>query len=879
MKLHISYPDKADIDGLEQKWSKAWDANGVFKFDASAPKEKIYAIDTPPPTVSGSLHIGHVFSYTHTDIIARFKRMSGFEIFYPMGWDDNGVPTERRVQNYYGVRCDPSLSYDPGFRPGDSNGDQSPVSRRNFIELCEELTNEDEKAFEHLWRLLGLSVDWSHTYTTVGPRARMVSQRSFAQMYAKGKVYAAEAPTLWDVDFRTAVAQAELEDREIQGNYHRVAFLRENGERLTIETSRPELIAACVAIVVHPDDVRYKDLVGSTIWTPLFRVPLRVFAHPLADPERGTGVAMVSTFGDLTDVTWWKELNLPLRTIVGRDGRLAKELPFGDEDWPSADPAAANAAYRPLGGKTSQQARKLVTEALREHGYLLEEPRAVTHAVKFYEKGDRPLEVVTSRQWYVRTLSLRDRLLELGRQLNWYPSHMSVRYENWVNGLNADWNISRQRFFGIPIPVWYPLDEDGAPVYRSPIVAEEETLPIDPQIDVPPGYSESQRDIPGGFTADPDVMDTWATSSLSPQLSGGWGDDDSLFAKIFPMDLRPQGQDIIRTWLFYTVLRSEIATGRLPWANATISGFVLDPDRKKMSKSKGNVVTPLPLLEKHGADALRYWAANGRPGADTAADEGQMRVGRRLAIKIANASRFVLSIAALSQETPMGGYVPCTPLDAAFLNALGEVIDSATGALNRYDYTQAIEVTERFFWDFCDNYLELVKVRAYGSDSTDGGDLERTFSARATLLTGLSVLLRLLAPFVPYVTEEAWSWWNEGSIHRASWPASGNVPRLYQDLVGRLGGLSIRESALPPIQKDLYFITSETLSSIRKAKSENKLSMKATVKLARVTRTQAETVLLGLSEADLRAAGVVEVLDLVIGDEPAIEVVFSSPVL
>jgi valyl-tRNA synthetase len=890
-------PDKPALEGLEAAWSKRWVEEGPYHFDPTATRERVYSIDTPPPTVSGSLHMGHVFSFTHTDTIARYKRMRGYAVWYPMGWDDNGLPTERRVQNYYGVRCDPSLPYVAAYVPpvegGLPKGEQPvAISRPNFVELCEQLTAEDERAFEDIFRYLGLSVDWRNLYTTIGERARRTSQLAFLHLVRKGEAYSAEAPTLWDVDFRTAVAQAELADRERPGAFHTLAFHRSDGEDFLIDTTRPELLPACVAVVVHPSDERYKALVGSHVTTPLFGASVPVVEHALAQPDKGTGAAMVCTFGDLTDVIWWRELGLPVRAIVGRDGRL---LPAAPEGLSEAGAALYSAE---LAGKTVAAAQRRLVELLRESAEMRGEPRPITHVVKYYERGDRPLEIVTSRQWWIRTLPHQEALLMLGRDLHWHPAYMRARYEDWVSGLNSDWLVSRQRFYGVPFPVWYRLDEAGLPVHSEPLFPPEEDLPIDPTTDVPEGYSPQDRGVPGGFTADPDVMDTWATSSLTPEIAGGWEDRvaGKRWEHLFPMDLRPQGHDIIRTWLFSTVVRSYLEFGRLPWSNAAISGWILDPDRKKMSKSVGNVVTPRGLLEQHGSDAVRYWAASGRPGTDTAFEETQMTVGRKLALKMMNASKFVLSpklwggnggtgpgsggpepgeaspkptpaeptaaeTAGIASAAVLRPELAVDPVDVALLTSLNELVSVATRAFEDYDYARALERTEAWFWDFCDNYLELVKSRAYGEMG-----LERATSARTALAVSLSTLLRLFAPVMPFVTEEIWSWWQEGSVHRAPWPQTSD---------GAVGPVALAAtiSAAADGTGEVYTRAVELLAAIRRAKSEARVGPRSPVERVSVCGPAEQVFALRLVEDDLRAAqNVAELVLTVAGDGEAASV-------
>ncbi len=838
-------PEKPTIDGLEAKWRARWEADGTYRFDRSKPRAEVFSIDTPPPTVSGSLHPGHVFSYTHTDLVARYQRMRGKEVFYPMGWDDNGLNVERRVQLVTGTIVDPTLPYDASFvRPEkvDPKARPVPVSRPNFIELCEEVVPQFEAEYHDLWSNVGLSVDWDHTYTTIGTKATRTSQRGFLRLVARGLAHRAESPTLWDVDMKTSVAQAELKDQEIAGAYHKLVFTGPDGSPLLIDTTRPELLPACVAVVAHPDDERYQPLFGQTATTPLFGVEVPIVAHRLAEPDKGTGVAMICTFGDTTDVTWWRELSLPIRAVVQRDGRL-REVTWGEDGWPSVDPPAAQSAYDELAGKTVKQAQKRIVELLTDAGAIDGEIRPITHPVKFWENGTRPLEIVTSQQWFIRYPD-KGEMLARGKELTWWPDFMRVRYEDWVNGLIGDWNITRQRFFGVPFPVWYPIDDDGVTDFLAPILADEAALPVDPTTAVPPGYEESQRNQPGGFAADPDVMDTWATSSLSPQIVCGWEDDPDLFERTFPMDLRPQAHEIIRTWLFSTVVRSHYEHDSLPWANAAISGFIVDPDRKKISKSLGNMPDdPVVLLERHGADAVRYWSANGRPGMDMAFHEDQMKIGRRLAIKLLNASKFALGIG-----DPAAGAQITEPIDRSMLIGLAALVDEATAAFERFDYARALERTEAHFWSFCDDYLELVKNRAYSDEP--GAE-----SAKAALRVALEALLKLFAPFLPYVTEEVWSWWQEGSIHRSTWPAS-------DDLRASAG-------AGDPL---VLAVAADVLTEVRRAKSEAKLSMRAAVDKVTVTDTPERLGALDDVALDVRGAGVIDQLFFAKGDAFAVEV-------
>ena len=815
-------PDRVGVDGLEAKWRKVWDEDGTYTFHDPGERKAVYSIDTPPPTVSGHLHVGHVFSYTHTDIIARFKRMNGYEVLYPMGWDDNGLPTERRVQNYYGVRVDTSLKYDPDFVPPfeGTEGkkiqakDQVPISRKNFIELCEKLTAQDEKQFEELWRQLGLSIDWKQTYHTIGEHPQRVAQKAFLRNLERGEAYQKDAPGLWDVTFQTAVAQAELESREYPGFYHRIAFhFEETGETIYIETTRPELLPACVALIAHPDDERYKPYFGKMVTSPLFNVKVPVLAHPAAEKDKGAGIAMCCTFGDMTDVEWWRDLHLPTRSIIQRNGRIVMDTP----DWIHDE--KGREYFAGLAGKTTFSARKQIVEDLKETGDMDGEPKPTMRMTNFYEKGDKPLEIVTSRQWYLENggtnKALNVELIERGKELNFHPDFMRVL-------------ISRQRFFGVPFPLWYPLDANGEPDYSNPLTPSEDRLPIDPTIDVPEGYSEDQRDQPNGFMAEPDIMDTWATSSLTPQIVTKWAEpgeeNERFFKSTFPMDLRPQGQDIIRTWLFSTIDRADLENHCLPWANATLSGWILDPDHKKMSKSKGNVVVPNKPIEQFGADAVRYWAASARLGLDATYDEGQMKIGRRLAIKLLNATKFALAIGREDENHHVGEGATASwdpkdvtePLDRAAMAKMAKVVYDATESLNNYEHSKALETIEDFFWQFCDDYIELVKNRAYGTAESTGVEPspQAVKSARTTLGLGLDAFARLLAPFLPYTAEEVWSWMHagEGSVHHAPWPK----PITYA-------------TAAFKASPELLTQAGAALTALRGIKSKAKVSMKTPI--------------------------------------------------
>jgi valyl-tRNA synthetase len=788
------------MSDAEQRWRTFWEERGTYSYDPMRGRDETFVVDTPPPTVSGALHIGHVFSYTHTDLITRYKRMRGFNIFYPMGWDDNGLPTERRVQNVFNVRCDPTLPYDPDLKlEFGREGETLVVSRRNFIELCDEVVKEDETKFKELWQRLGLSVDWSYNYATIDEHCRYVSQYSFLRVLEKGEAELREAPTMWDIDFQSAVAQAEVEDRERDGEFHRIRFEIDGGGGFVVATTRPELLPACIAVAAHPDDDRYRDLLGGTAITPLFGAVVPIVADENADPTKGTGILMICTFGDSADVDKWRELGVPAREVIGRDGRI-KPAPWGEDHWVSNDSDAARTAQDKLAGLFVNQARREIVAMLDAVGATDGAPEKTRRMVKFFEKGDRPLEFVVSRQWFINVLDKKDKLIEQGRKITWRPDMFRKRYEDWVAGLNQDWSVARQRYFGVPIPVWYGLDSDGEIDYSKLILPRKEDLPVDPSAETPHGFTDDQRGVPGGFVGDPDVFDTWATSSLTPVITSGWPDDTERHRSLYPTDLRPQAHDIIRTWAFTTITRSYLEDGSIPWHNAAISGWILDPDRKKMSKSKGNVVIPTQPLDDFGADAVRYWSASARLGVDTAFDTKVFKEGKRLVTKLRNAARLV-------QGFEGEGGDPTQILDRALIARLRGLVENVTASWEDWDHAGALAATETWFWgDFCDNYLELSKTRAYAGDP----------SALGTLRTALDVVVRLFAPILPYITEEIY---NTGrteptSVHRADWPTPSELPDAEDD--------------------GSFDAAVAVLTQIRKAKSEAKVSLRVPVERAAV---------------------------------------------
>jgi valyl-tRNA synthetase len=857
-------PDRLDAKLIEKKWQNYWADKKVFAFRNDLPKADTFVIDTPPPTVSGLLHMGHVFSYTQADFVARFQRMSGKDVFYPMGFDDNGLPTERLVEKIIGKKAGVYES---------ENGHGS------FVNKCREVVDEAEKEFEILFNSIALSVDWEQKYQTISPESQKISQASFVDLHQKKLVEKKFEPVFWDVSDRTALAQADLIDKEVEGVMNEIEFgIDGSDEKIIIMTTRPELLPACVAVMVHPDDVRYEHLHGKFAITPLFGVKVQIIPDPDVQLDKGTGAVMCCTFGDETDIRWWKRHNLEVRLMIERDGKISScdgddkiiSVIYDDVSLDSApliwsisssesvDVVNFKRNYSLISGKNIKLAKEIVIETLRAQNFLLKQEK-ITRAVKCAERSGVPIEILAVPQWFIKILDKKEELKAKAAECNWFPEYMKVRVDQWIDGLSWDWCISRQRFFGVNFPVWYSkrVGEEG-----KILVADIDQLPCDPNVDLPRGYSRDE------VSAETDIMDTWATSSISPQLSSKGisaeiSFDKARHEKLFPADLRPQAHEIIRTWAFYTIAKAMLHQDSIPWKNLMISGWCLAADKTKMSKSKGNIVTPTSLIEEKGSDIVRYWASTSHLGADTAYSEEVFKIGQKLITKLFNAAKFasmnfellgnerVDGLANSAQhdsrvttETPdiAGRTLQVLPnvhaitqaSDQWILSKLHNTIKRATQEFEKFEYARAREAIEEFFWkDFCDNYLEICKVRSYGLSAEKLAGLEFTDSQKAeiiakqqsailTLKICLNTLLKLFAPFIPHVCEEIYSTiFADEFTKNTSINARGSWPKLENYLFNQESH-DIGEAALA------------VLFEVRKFKSEKNISMKTTVQKLRI---------------------------------------------
>lgn len=720
----MGFPKSYNFKDIEKKWRELWEREGIYKFD---PEEKrpIFSVDTPPPYVSSEqLHVGHAMSYSQAEFMVRYKRMKGFNIFYPMGFDDNGLPTERYVEKKYNIN-------------------KSKIQRQEFVELCLKETKIGAEIYKKLWQALGISVDWSLTYSTIDPRSRNTAQLSFIDIYNKGFIERRSDPIQWCISCQTAVAQAEIVVEEIESALYDVKFFSEDREWLIISTTRPELLSACVALYAHPDDTRYKHLENKKVRIPLFDYEVPIKFDLSVDPKFGTGLMMVCTFGDIEDVRKWRKDNLETRIILDDKGMF-------------------NNLAGQYAGIKLPLARQRIVEELSKRGLVVKLTR-IKHNVGLHDRCSNPVEFNLKPQWFIKILDFKDQFLSRGEQLKWYPDFMKVRYIEWVSNLQWDWNISRQRYYGVPFPVWYCKNCD------YPIIAEVKNLSVDPLIDKPK-INNCPKCNNTDFIPEADVMDTWMTSSLTPLINAKWAYQNSLQQKIYPMSLRPQAFEIIRTWLFYTIVKSHFHTNSIPWESVMISGWGLDKDGKKMSKSLGNFVAPEGVINKYSADALRYWSAGATLGRDLRYDEKDVADGKKLLIKLWNAARFFAENwgdFSPSQEFQL------TVIDRWLLSKLQEVISQSTEYFEGYEYSQAFKVIERFFWMvYCDNYLEIIKDRFWHPEEYGN---EAVLSARGTIYKVFINILKLFAPFIPYITEEIYDilykkYEGVKSIHLSAWP-------------------------------------------------------------------------------------------------------------
>lgn len=772
-----------NFEQTEKEMQKLWDDNAVYSFDAVGGDE-IFSIDTPPPTVSGSLHIGHIFSYAQAEMVARFKRMQGYNVFYPFGFDDNGLPTERLVERDEGIAA-------------------KSLPRNEFARKCIETTEKYEKEFKDLWHSLGFSVDWSLQYKTVSPAVQRISQRSFIKLVENGKAYMKESPVLWCTECQTSIAQAELETVEKDTAFNHIPFMM-GSERLTVATTRPELLFGCVCLFVNPEDDRYKKYIGKTVLVPLYNYEIPVLADGKVSPEIGTGIVMCATFGDSTDAEWYEAHQLPFRKVILPDGTIDRSVPF-------------------IGSLKVDEARRQMIGLLLENGLLLE-AKSMVHTVAVHERCGNPIEIIPSRQWYIDILTDRELFLKAADQINWYPEYMKSRYVSWVENLKWDWCISRQRYFGVPFPVWYCKDCGKA------ILAGEEMLPVNPLETKPDGVCScgSKEFIP-----ESSVLDTWATSSVTPQINAKWGEAGDISDKILPMGMRTQAHEIIRTWAFYTIVKSLYHTGEIPWKDIMICGFVMAKKGEKISKSKNNSeLSPQALIENHSADVIRYWAANSRLGTDTFFSVDELGIARRFITKLWNASRF--SILHL-HDIDLNVQIDLLPVDRWIIQRCKQTASRAAKLLDQYEIGPARHEIDDFFWkDFCDYYLEIVKERLYQPEIH--GYRERQ-SAQYALYYSLMNLLKMYAIYVPHITEYIYQEFfrsHEGcvSLHKLRWEKDRQVDDEIILFGEKIKGI---------------------VSEARKYKAENNLSMKAEIDEVVIKAEEKEMSMVTRSIGDIKA--------------------------
>jgi valyl-tRNA synthetase len=809
-----------DWRSVEQKWQTTWKNSELYAWNANIDRENTFVIDTPPPYASGTLHMGHIFGFVQADTIARYQRMNGKNVFFTLGFDDNGLPTERAVEKEIGRKA-------------------SSMQQHEFRSLCMDVIAKIEASFIESFSKIGLSIDWSQTYRTIDDRSVTISQMSFIDLYEKNLIHRTLQPTIWDTVDQTALAQADLEDKETPGTMHEIVFkVAGTDEEILIASTRPELLPACVAVFYNPEDPRYTHLQGKTAVTPICDTHVPILADEQVKPDKGTGLVMCCTFGDMVDIDWWRKHSLATRVILDKSGRMALQDKLQDSAFAFQKSKLFDEMISLLEQKKVPEARTIIAELLKREGFL-RSTTPVSRTVKCAERSKSIVEILVTPQWAVKVLDMKQEILEKASECSWHPDYMRHRMLSWIAGLNWDWCISRQRYFGVPFPVWYSKRAGEEGKILLPSISQ---LPVEPTKNLPVGYSADE------VTPERDVMDTWATSALTPQINAQGINskfciDSARYKKLFPADLRFQGHEIIRTWAFYTIAKAAMHEQSIPWHNIMLNGWVLAPDKTKMSKSKGNIVAPAALLDERGADVIRYWASSYSPGTDIAISDEAFKNGERLIKKLWFASKFVqLHMGQLGINK---GQLDCIRfnMDKWLVSKLNTTITAATKAMETFDYLAARSVTETFFWhDFCDNYLELIKTRIYDNEKTN---LIGRTSAVHTCALALEMILKLLAPFIPHLTEELYFklYDSTQSIHAAgTWPTT-----------------------LPGIEENIKFgdLIVQILAVIRRFKTEIKASLKneiSAVIIQTETTSNITAESFGNALADLKNAGRINAL-------------------
>ena len=714
---------KYDFQRVEKELETMWQEKEIYKYQ-NGKEKKIFSIDTPPPTVSGNLHIGHVFSYTQAEMIARFKRMQGFDVFYPFGFDDNGLPTERLVEKDEKIRA-------------------NQMPRSEFRQKCMRTIEKYEGEFKELWKRLGFSVDWNLQYQTISDLSQKISQKSFIELAKQGKAYMKESPVLWCTECQTSIAQAELETKECETTFNYLNFKTSLGN-LLIATTRPELLAGCVCIFVHPEDERYQRYIGEKAIVPLYDFEIPILADEDVAIDKGTGAVMCATFGDSADMEWYQRHHLPYKEVILSNGKISDQIPF-------------------IGGMKIKAARARIIDLLREKELLVKQ-ETINHMVAIHERCGHEVEFIPSNQWYIDVLSEKERFLKAADEIEWHPEHMKNRYKIWVENLKWDWCISRQRYFGVPFPVWY------CKKCKKPIFAEESQLPVNP-LETKPLHACScgcEEFIP-----EEAVFDTWATSSVTTLINAKYGEENDISKEIFPMGMRCQAHEIIRTWAFYSIVKSLYHTGQIPWKDIMIRGFVLAKPGEKISKSKNNGSnSPMALIENHSADAVRYWAANSKLGTDTFFSEEELRISKRFINKLYNAAKFSIMQLQDFEKPERYDEEALLPIDCWIMERVNETTKKAAELLERFEIGQARHEIDNLFWkDFCDYYIEIAKERLYQPEKH--GEAER-YSGQIALYHSLLGILKLYAIYTPYVTEYIYQdffarYEKEESLHQTIW--------------------------------------------------------------------------------------------------------------